>query len=238
LKKEEKFIILIPSSGSLSKDSVKLMKNSNLSIKKDSDRKLTGILDNSSYPNVEVIFQRSGDIPLNIDRGMGHMGITGQDRYLEHCEGSSKSRIYGEGLKFGASELVVAVPDSWVDVTTLSDLIDIGFEFKRKSRSLRLATKYPRLVRRKLEEFGLTNIMLVTASGGLEAAPVLGYADIIADITVTGNTIRENNLRPLEDGVLFKSEATLIVSQELPKNLNMLCEELARIIDATANSNT
>ena len=103
MKREEKLILLIPSSGSLSKDSIKLMKKSNLSIRKDSDRKLIGTLENSSYSNVEVIFQRSGDIPLNIDRGIGHMGITGQDRYLEHCEGSSKSRIYGDGLKFGNS---------------------------------------------------------------------------------------------------------------------------------------
>ena len=83
-----------------------------------------------------------------------------------------------------------------------------------------MSTKYPNLVRRKLEKYDVHNIVLVSASGGLEAAPMIGYADIIADITVTGKTMKENNLKPLKDGVLFNSQACVITSNNIPENLN------------------
>ena len=74
-----------------------------------------------------------------------------------------------------------------------------------------MATKYPNLVRRNLEKFDVNNIVFVSASGGLEAAPMIGYADIIADITVTGKTMKENNLKPLKDGTLFRSQALSLI---------------------------
>ena len=115
--------------------------------------------------------------------------------------------------------------------TSISDLVEVCYEFKQNNNNLRLATKYPNIVRRKLEEFGVTNVVLVTASGGLEAAPMIGYADIIADITVTGTTMKENNLRPLLDGVLFDSQAAFISSNNIPSKLKKTSEQIIKKIN-------
>ena len=214
----EKLKIFLPSSGSLSKDSLDYFEKSELIISKESDRKLVGKINGSD--SIEIYFQRSGDIPVIIDRGVGHIGVTGLDRYLEHCENSNFSKISIEDLGFGNSNLVIAVPSAWIDVDNIYDLIELSYEYKSRSENLKLATKYPNLVRRKLEKYDVHNIVLVSASGGLEAAPMIGYADIIADITVTGNTMKENNLKPLKDGVLFNSQACVITSNNIPENLN------------------
>ena len=87
---------------------------------------------------------------------------------------------------------MIAVPSAWIDVDNIYDLIELSYEYKSRSENLKLATKYPNLVRRMLENYDVHNIVLVSASGGLEAAPMIGYADIIADITVTGKTMKEN----------------------------------------------
>ena len=213
----ENLKILLPSSGSLAEGSIKFLAERGIEVQKESDRKLIGEI--KGHSDVEIFFQRSGDIPLGVDRGMGHLGITGLDRYLEHCEGSENSYVLRKNLMFGNSNLIVAVPNAWIDVVNVSDLIEVSHEFKNKSRNLRLATKYPSLVRRRLDEFGVTNVVLVASSGGLEAAPIIGYADIIADITVTGNTMKENNLRPLTDGILFESQATFISTKYIPDHL-------------------
>lgn len=213
----ENLKILLPSSGSLAEGSIKFLSERGIEVQKESDRKLIGKI--KGHPDVEIFFQRSSDIPLGVDRGMGHLGITGLDRYLEHCEGSENSFVLRKNLMFGNSNLVVAVPNAWIDVVNVSDLIEVSYEFKNKSRNLRLATKYPSLVRRRLDEFGVTNVVLVASSGGLEAAPIIGYADIIADITVTGNTMKENNLRPLTDGILFESQAAFISTKDIPDHL-------------------
>jgi len=228
-KLSEKLRILMPSSGSLAEGAISFMSKKGIKIEKESDRKLVGKI--KEFPDIEIFFQRSGDIPLGIDRGMGHFGITGLDRYLEHCEGSKNSYVVKDNLKFGDSKLVVAVPDGWIDVTSISDLVEVCYEFKNNNNNLRLATKYQNLVRRKLEEFGITNVVLVTASGGLEAAPMIGYADIIADITVTGTTMKENNLRPLLDGVLFDSQAAFISSNLIPSKFKKSSDKIIEKIN-------
>ena len=76
---------------------------------------------------------------------------------------------------------------------------------------------------------------MVSASGGLEAAPMIGYADIIADITVTGKTMKENNLKPLKDGVLFNSQACVITSN-IPENLNSEFINIINKLSSTGKS--
>ncbi len=213
----DKLKIFLPSSGSLSVGALDFFNNCGMEITKESDRKLVGKI--NEFDDIEIYFQRSGDIPIIIDRGVGHIGITGLDRYLENCENSSSSEIIFDDIGFGDSSLVIAVPESWIDVDNIYDLIEISYEYKNNSENLKLATKYPNLVRRNLEKFDVNNIVFVSASGGLEAAPMIGYADIIADITVTGNTMKENNLKPLKDGTLFNSQACVISSSIIPDNL-------------------
>ena len=146
------------------------------------------------------------------------------------------NKISIEDLGFGNSNLVIAVPSAWIDVDNIYDLIELSYEYKSRSENLKLATKYPNLVRRKLEKYDVHNIVLVSASGGLEAAPMIGYADIIADITVTGKTMKENNLKPLKDGVLFNSQACVITSNNIPENLNSEFINIINKLSSTGKS--
>ena len=119
------------------------------------------------------------------------------DRFYESRLERGESVLIHKDLGFGNSKLVIAVPDAWLDVTSMADLADIALEFRSKGRDLRIASKYQRLVKRFLNQNDVNYVSMVYVSGGLEAAPVIGYADVIADITATGTTLRENDLRIL-----------------------------------------
>ena len=112
-------------------------------------------------------------------------------------------------------ELVIGVPDSWVDVDSLADLADLAMDFREQGKDLRIATKSPRLAERFLLENGVTYFSLVPATGTLEAAPSLGYADVITDITSTGATLRENRLKTIHGGSIMTSQACLIGNRAL-----------------------
>ena len=121
-------------------------------------------------------------------------------------------------LDYGNANLVVAVPDEWIDVQTLADLEEISFDFKDKKKSrLRVATKYPNLTREFLFQRGVTQFKLVKSLGATEIYPFTGSSEIITDITSTGETLRANNLRILKDGEILKSQACLMISKKSVK---------------------
>ena len=156
------------------------------------------------------MFQRTADVTTKVEEGSADIGITGLDRFLESRREAGNGIVLVEDLSFGRCELVLAVPSAWLDVTSLSDLADVALEFRQRGRHLRIATKYPRLVQRFLLENGINYFTLVMASGTIEAAPAADFADVIADLTSSGETLRENRLRPLEDGIILASQACLI----------------------------
>lgn len=205
--------LAIPSSGALFDGAQSFLLSCGLAVRRDNPRRYTGSL--SSMPEVEVLFQRQSDITSEVDGGSADLGIVGLDSYLESRLESGDSRLIGDGAGFGRSQLVIAVPDSWADITTIADLAELALEYREKGRDLRIATKYDRLVKRFLDERGIYYVSLVPSSGGIEAAPLMGYADLIADITASGVTLRENQLRPLVDGVVIESQATMIANVRL-----------------------
>ena len=103
-----------------------------------------------------------------------------------------------------------AVPDSWLDVDSMSDLADLSVDMREHGRDLKIATKYPRLVERHMLRHGVSYYSVVQSSGTLEAAPAMGFADIIADISSTGTTMRENRLKTVENGTILASQACII----------------------------
>ena len=110
--------------------------------------------------------------------------------------------------------LVVAIPDQWIDVQTIADLEEIAFEFKdKKSKRLRVATKYPNLTRDFLFSKGVTEFKLINSLGATETYPFTGSSEIISDITSSGETLKANNLRILKDGKILKSQACLLISK-------------------------
>ena len=163
--------------------------------------------------NTSVLFQRAADIPYKVDEGSADIGITGLDRFLELGSDSGDSNVVVEALGFGGCELVIAVPDSWIDVDSMYDLADLAFDFRENGQDLRIATKYPRLVQDHLLAYGVNYYSIVQSSGTLEAAPAMGFADIIADISSSGNTIRENRLKTIDDGSILASQACIIVNK-------------------------
>ena len=223
--------LALPSEGALYEPAEQFLRDCGLAVKRASQRRFTAVI--PSLPGVDVLYQRSSDIPGEVDDGAADVGITGLDRFLEkRREGGDSLTLY-EDLGFGAASLVVAVPDGWLDVTSLADLADLALEFRQRGKELRIATKYPRLVSRSLHRRGINFFTLVHASGGLEAAPVMGYADLIADITASGTTLRENGLRPLSDGLVRASQAAFIGNISLleadPEKLDVTREILERV---------
>ena len=165
---------------------------------------------------MSVMFQRGSDITAKVDEGSVDLGIVGKDQFLENRREDGDTRVVIDELGFGRSSLVIAVPDSWVDVSSISDLAEISVEFRNRGQDLRVATKYPRLVQRHLLANGVSYFSLVESSGTLEVAPSMGFADIIGDITESGATIRENRLKQIDGGTAITSQACVIARRMAP----------------------
>ncbi|HEX8966485.1 MAG TPA: ATP phosphoribosyltransferase [Chloroflexota bacterium] len=158
----------------------------------------------------DVVFQRASDIFEEVSAGTVDLGITGYDIVAEHRSEEDDVVVVHAELGFRRCALVLAVPEGWVDVTSVSDLADVGAELRSAGRELRVATKYPNLTRQFLFDRGMTHFDLVEVSGAIEAAPALEAADIICDLTSSGVTLRENRLKPIGGGVVVESQACLI----------------------------
>jgi ATP phosphoribosyltransferase len=166
-----------------------------------------------AMPDVTVRFFPATEIARELVRGVVDIGVTGADLIHETSEKGPESVTLAKPLGFGHADVVVAVPDAWIDVTSMRDLSDVAADFRaRHGRWLRIATKYVNLTRRHFAVAGIAEYRIVESLGATEAAPAAGSADLIVDITTTGSTLRANGLRVLEDGVFLKSEANLVVS--------------------------
>ena len=137
----------LPSSGALFDGTLKLLDECDLSVRRANSRRYTA--DIPSLQGVDVLFQRQSDITIEIDGGSADIGVVGLDRYYESRLELGDTVLLHDGLGFGASKLVIAVPDAWLDVTSMADLADIALEFRAKGRDLRIACKYERLVKRE-----------------------------------------------------------------------------------------
>ncbi len=216
--------LALPSDGDLYEPSLAFLRACGIPVDRSSLRRYTARID--ALPGATVLFQRTADITQKVEEGSAELGITGLDRFLEYRrEGSPVTPPIIEDLGFGQCELVVAVPDSWLDVASMDDLADLALEFRQAGRQLRIATKYPRLLGGYLYSRGINYFSLVQASGSLEAAPTAGYADLIADLTASGATLRENGLKTVEDGTILVSQACLIgnaqLLREVPERLEL-----------------
>lgn len=205
--------LVLPSDGDLHEPTLSFLQACGLAVLRPSARRYTAHI--PALPGVEVLFQRTADITQKVEEGSAELGITGLDRYLEFRSNESLVVSLISGLGYGRCDLVLAVPDSWLDIACMDDLADLALEFHQEGKQLRIATKYPRLLRRYLFDRGINFFTLTAASGTLEAAPAAGYADLIADLSATGTTLRENRLKTLEGGTILAAQACLIGSPPL-----------------------
>jgi ATP phosphoribosyltransferase len=161
---------------------------------------------------VEVRLISAGEIAEALREGAVHAGIVGEDGLRERDPELAASVIL-EPLGFGRADLVVAAPQSWLDVHDMADVADVARRRRaRTGERFRIATKYLRLAHRFLQARGVQDYRLVESAGATEGAPAAGVADAIIDITTTGSTLAANHLRPLADGVILRSQACLSAS--------------------------
>jgi ATP phosphoribosyltransferase len=220
--------LALPSKGQLAEPTLNFLKNCDLKVYKVNPRQYTASI--PSLPQIDVLFQRVGDIVYKIADGTVHMGFTGLDVVLEHP--SSELVVVHDNLGYGACELVMAVPEAWLDVEGMNDLVDISLDFREhKHRNLRIATKFTNLTRQFLHNHGIHHFTLVESEGALEVAPTLGYADMICDITATGTTLRENHLKTLYDGVVLKSQTCLVANRTALNTVRAVRETLRVLLE-------
>ena len=207
----------IPSKGRLRVDVLKIFKKKKLKIISErGERDLIGSIKNKPYVKIlylhaREIIERLGDSSLDV-------GFSGFDLLKESGVNVQNKINVVKKLSFGRANLVVAIPDPWIDVQTIADLEEIAFEFRDiKKKRIRVATKYPNLTQDFLFSKGVTQFRLVKSLGATEAYPFTGSAELITDITSTGETLKANNLRILKDGEILKSQACLMISKKSVK---------------------
>ena len=201
--------IALPSSGPLYQSTIDFLNDAGISINRSSSRAYTGIT--TFDENIKIIFQRQSDICLSLDNKVADLGVMGLDRYKEYINNSS-SKVVIEKMGYGNCDLVIAVPQSWQNVNNMSELRTAK---QTNSSTLKVATKYPVQTNAFFSTNGLENYEIISTNGAVEVAPQTGLADIIVDISSTGTTIRENDLKILDDGYLLFSQATMISNPEL-----------------------
>ena len=167
----------------------------------------------AGLPDIDVMLLSAGEIAASLLAGDVHLGITGEDLLREAAPELETRMHLICPLGFGFADVVVAVSQYWIDVSTMADLDDVCDAYAATHRRrLRVATKYAQLTRSFFAHAGISDYRIVPSAGATEGAPAAGTAEVIVDITTTGATLRDNGLKLLEDGVILKSQAQLAAS--------------------------
>ena len=201
----------LPSKGRMKDDCQAIFERAGMKIVAvGNDRSYRGRVE--GVDDVEIAFLSASEIAREIGAGTVDFGVTGEDLISEGLAEADKRVEICARLGFGHADVVVAVPEIWLDVDTMADLGDVAAEFRtRHGRRLAIATKYWRLTQQFFSsQHGIQLYRIVESLGATEGAPAAGQADIIVDITSTGSTLRANHLKILSDGVILKSEACLV----------------------------
>ena len=204
----------IPSKGRLKKNVLKIFNKKRLKlISERGERDLIGSIKDKK--NIKILYLHAREIIERLGDGSLDIGFSGFDLLKESEINIQKKINVVKKLNFGNANLVVAIPDPWIDVQTIADLEEIAFDFRDKKKNrLRVATKYPNLTREFLFSKGVTQFKLVESLGATESYPFTGSSELITDISSTGETLRANNLRILKDGKILKSQACIFASKK------------------------
>ena len=208
---------------------MKLLEECQLKVCKLNPRQYAAEIPN--VPGMEVWFQRATDVVRKLLYGDIDVGIVGYDMLREIGNQDNDLVVVHDALGFGACHLAIAVPNSWENINSLDELLSD----KRwsKERPLRVVTAYMNLAEQFFAELGFENVELSTADGALEAAPAMDAADCILDLVSSGTTLRENNLKQIENGRVLESQGVLVASRSAllnrPGTLEIIHELLERL---------
>lgn len=208
----ERLIFAVPSKGRLMEQTTELLSKAGLVVKKiGHERGYRGEIE--GLDGIEVAFVSASEIAWYLKTGRAHLGVTGEDLIREQMSDAESRVKFLKKLGFGHADVVVAVPACWIDVRSMADLDEIAISFRREhGRWYRVATKYLNLTRRFFAAKGVTDYRIVESLGATEGTPAAGTADLIVDITSTGETLAANGLKILDDGIILRSEANLVAS--------------------------
>ena len=216
----------LPSKGRLKDKAISFFEEKGFKILQSSkERNYFATIENK--PNLKIIYLHAKEIIQRMGDGTLDLGISGLDLLNESEKNLQDKIIIKNKLNFGKANLVVAVPDDWIDVQTIADLEEVSFDIRSKRNTrLRVATKYPNLTNDFLLSKGVTQYKLIPSLGATETYPFIGSSEIITDITSTGKTLLDNNLRVLKDGHILNSTACLFVAKKKATNLQPFLNSL------------
>lgn len=204
-----KIKIAIPSKGRISEPSINILEKAGLGLIDKNNRKL---ISKTFNENIEVMFARASDIPKFVNNGVADMGITGVDLINE----SEAEVVELLDLRFGQTKLVLAAPEE-SDIKSADDITE----------DMIVATEFPVLTRKYLNEKGL-DLKIIKLSGSTEAAPFIGIADLITDLTSTGTTLKMNHLKIIDN--ILDSTIKLIANKESLETRSELIEAVSTSI--------
>ena len=204
-----KIKIAVPSKGRISEPSINILEKAGLGLKDKESRKL---ISKTYYENIDVLFARASDIPEFVQDGIADLGITGIDLIKEN----EAEVIQLLDLKFGKTNLVLAAPEN-SSINTIGDITE----------DMTIATEFPTLTKKYLDENNLS-LKIVKLSGSTEAAPFIGVADLITDLTSTGTTLKMNHLEIVD--TLLESSIVLVANRESVKTKKDLIDSVSTSI--------
>ena len=209
-------IIGVPSKGRLMENAHAFFRRAGMSLTQPrGGRDYRGTI--PEIDGVEVAYLSAAEIAGNLAQGAIHLGVTGEDLVREMIADADRRVLLVEGLGFGHANVVVAVPQAWIDVRTMRDLDDVANAFHAsRGKRMRVATKYVNLTRGFFMRHGIVDYRIVESLGATEGAPATGAAELIVDITTTGSTLAANGLKVIDDGVILRSQANLVASLAAP----------------------
>ena len=206
-------VLAVPSKGRLQQNAEAFFARAGLElVKPRGARDYRGAI--AGVDGVEVAYLSAAEITTHLAQGSVHLGITGEDLVREMIADVDARVVLIDALGFGFANVVVAVPQAWIDVRHMADLDDVATAFRLKhERKMRLATKYANLTRAFFAGHGVVDYRIVESAGATEGAPAAGSAEMIVDITTTGATLAANGLKVLDDGVILRSQANLVAAR-------------------------
>lgn len=206
-------LVAVPSKGRLEEKTRQAFEKVGLRIDRPGGaRSYLGTID--AFPEITVRFLSASEIARELINGNIDMGVSGEDLIHEAAETGIEQVIVAQPLQFGQADVVVGLPNSWIDVVDMRDVADVASDYRHKHGNwLRVATKYVNLTRRFFEINGISQYRIVESLGATEAAPASSVAEMIVDITSTGSTLDANQLKIPSDGVILRSQANLFVSK-------------------------
>ena len=216
----------LPSKGRLKESSISFLDKNNLKLTTNGGER-NYFAEVKNFPNIKIIYLHAKEIIQRIGDNTLDIGISGLDLLNESATNLRQKIEIKKKLDFGLANVVIAVPGDWIDVQTLADLEEVSFDFRdKKNTRLRVATKYPNLTNTFLVSKGITQYKIVPSLGATETYPFIGSSEIITDITSTGKTLKDNNLRILKDGLILKSQACLFYSKKKAAKLQPFLNSL------------